>query len=49
MLGYSDLVSQIIDLGMRPELRKNGENPVVSDRAELIANSIASNLASQSL
>ncbi|TFK79825.1 hypothetical protein K466DRAFT_504927 [Polyporus arcularius HHB13444] len=33
---------------MRPVFRKNGAKPVLSDLAELIANSIAGNLLTQS-
>ena len=40
--------SQIIDLGIRPEFKKNGAKPVLSDRAELMANSMAGSLATQS-
>ena len=49
-LGYSSLLgaSQIIALGIHPVFRKNGEYPVDSDRARLIANSIAGNLKTQS-
>ena len=35
-------------LGMRPEFRKKGANPVLSDLAEFIANSMAGNLVTQS-
>ena len=37
--------SQIIVLGMRPKFRKKGAKPVLSDLAELTANSMAGNLA----
>ena len=40
---------QIIDLGIRPVFKKNGANPMLSDQAELIANSIAGNLETQSV
>ena len=40
--------SHSIALGMHPELRENGANPVLSDRTEFIANSMAGNLATQS-
>ena len=36
-------------LGMRPLLRKNGAYPVVSERAELITNSIAGSFNTQSV
>jgi hypothetical protein len=37
-----------MDLGIRPVFKKNGAYPVAADRAELIANSIAGNLLTQS-
>ncbi|KZT26151.1 hypothetical protein NEOLEDRAFT_1063874, partial [Neolentinus lepideus HHB14362 ss-1] len=47
--GYSDdLESQIMGRGTRPVFRKNGLKPVVSERAEFIANSIAGNFVTQS-
>ena len=39
---------QSIDLGMRPKFQKNGAKPVLSDRAEFMANSMADNLDTQS-
>jgi hypothetical protein len=38
----------IIDLGIRPKLRKNGANPVLTERAEFIANSMAGSFNTQS-
>lgn len=35
-------------LGMRPEFKKKGAKPVLSDLAELMANSMAGNFATQS-
>ena len=46
--GYSELVSQIIDLGILPMFSMKGATPVVSDLAQLIANSIPGNLTAQS-
>ena len=48
--GYSvvSFESHSIVLGIRPEFRKNGANPVLSERAELIANSMAGSFATQS-
>lgn len=40
--------SQMNGRGIRPELRKNGANPVLSDRDMFIANSIAGSLETQS-
>ena len=40
--------SHSIALGMHPELRKNGANPVLSEYVEFIVNSMAGNLATQS-
>jgi hypothetical protein len=37
-----------MDCGMRPEFKKNGAKPVLSERAELMANSIAGSLTTQS-
>ena len=51
MDGYS-LVQElfhIMERGIRPVFRKNGANPVLTDRAVLIANSIEGNLATQSV
>ena len=42
------LESQSIGLGIHPMFRKKGAKPVLSDLAELIANSIAGSLATQS-
>ena len=39
---------QSMDLGICPEFKKKGANPVLSDRAEFMANSIAGNFATQS-
>ena len=41
--GYSSGRAEFhsMDLGIRPVFKKNGAYPVLSDRAELIANSIA--------
>jgi len=49
--GYSSehAESHIMDLGMHPVLRKNSAYPVLSDQAELIANSIAGSLETQSV
>ena len=48
--GYSEEegVLKIIFRGILPKFRKNGVYPVLSDHAELIANSIAGSLATQS-
>ena len=40
--------SHSIALGMHPELRKNGANPVLLDHAEFIVNSMAGDMATQS-
>jgi len=40
-------VGQIIVLGIRPKLRKNGAYPVLTDHAEFMANSIAGNFNTQ--
>ena len=40
--------AQSIDRGMRPKFKKKGAKPVLSDRAELIANSMAGSLETQS-
>ena len=40
--------SHIIARGIRPVFKKNGAYPVASERARLIANSIAGNFATQS-
>jgi len=47
--GYSSVRGwfHIMERGIRPVLRKNGANPVLTDRAELIANSIEGNLDTQ--
>ena len=49
MEGNSDegAVGQIIVLGIRPKLRKNGAYPVLTDHAEFMANSIAGNFNTQ--
>jgi hypothetical protein len=51
MDGYSVLgaESQIMFLGMRPKFKKKGAYPVLADLAELMANSMAGNLVTQSL
>jgi hypothetical protein len=48
--GYSShlVESQIMDLGIHPVFKKKGVYPVAADRDELIANSIAGNLLTQS-
>ena len=43
-----ELEFHIMDLGIRPEFKKKGAKPVLSDRAELIANLMAGSLATQS-
>ena len=43
------LETQSMDLGIRPEFKKKGAKPVLSDRAEFMANSMAGNLATQSV
>ena len=50
MLGYSSFPGsfQMNVLGIRPEFKKNGVYPVDSDLAELMANSIAGSLLTQS-
>ncbi|KAI0037369.1 hypothetical protein FA95DRAFT_1507036 [Auriscalpium vulgare] len=48
MPGNSLCASQTIGRGTHPELRKNGLNPVVSEQAEFIANSMIGSLSAQS-
>ena len=43
-----ELEFHIMDRGICPEFKKKGAKPVLSDRAELIANSMAGSLATQS-
>ena len=49
--GYSSEggLFQIMVRGILPKFKKKGEYPVLADLAELIANSMAGNLATQSL